>query len=216
MWFVYASVLFGFIAFALRKYGLNFYHRFGRPVFIRRIVGKTRPSTPPLDNRRHSKEHSDHSVFQVYDDGTIVSSKIEKPPMVIRFIKSETRSTFVRVDRSSNSSILTLKWVNINISIRMSIIHAAAIVWIILKASLKYITSITWWQLIHRFSFILIDFARLAVHVCRAPITDFGIWYHCIGGNFAIFKIEMCKMCRNGSFQVTQRILFCYRFDWIL
>lgn len=80
MWFVYASLLFAVIAFVLRKYGMNFYHRFGRPVFLRRIVGKTRPPTPPLlDDRRRSGEHS---VFQVYDDGSIVSSMIEKPPMV--------------------------------------------------------------------------------------------------------------------------------------
>ena len=72
----------GIIAFAARKYGWNFYHRFGRPVFLRRIVGKTRPSTPPLlaDNDHNRNEYS---VFQVYDDGTIVSNKVEKPQMVI-------------------------------------------------------------------------------------------------------------------------------------
>lgn len=80
MWFVYASVLLGVIAFAVRKYGWNFY-RFGRPIFLRRIVGKTRPATPPLEERKHYS--NEHSVFQVYDDGTIISSKIEKPPMVI-------------------------------------------------------------------------------------------------------------------------------------
>lgn len=81
MWFVYISLLIAIIVFAVKKYGLNFY-RLGRPIFLRRIVGKTRPATPPLEDHRksHSKEHS---VFQVYDDGTIISSKIEKPQMVI-------------------------------------------------------------------------------------------------------------------------------------
>lgn len=81
MWFVYASLLFALIAYAVRKYGLNFY-RFGRLPFLRRLVGKTRPSTPPLlDERRYSREISnEHSVFQVYDDGTIVASKVERPP----------------------------------------------------------------------------------------------------------------------------------------
>lgn len=85
MWFVYASVLFALIAYAVRKYGLNFY-RFGRPPFLRRLVGKTRPSTPPLlDERRYSREISnEHSVFQVYDDGTIIASKVERPPPVIQ------------------------------------------------------------------------------------------------------------------------------------
>lgn len=90
MWFIYASLLFGVIAFAMRRYGLNFFQRFGRPVFIRRIVGKTRPVTPPLDIRRHSLS-KEHSVFQVYDDGTIVSSKIEKPQMVIEYIENSLR-----------------------------------------------------------------------------------------------------------------------------
>lgn len=81
MWFVYASLLFALIAYAVRKYGLNFY-RFGRLPFLRRLVGKTRPSTPPLlDERRYSREISnEHSVFQVYDDGTIIASKVERPP----------------------------------------------------------------------------------------------------------------------------------------
>lgn len=88
MWFIYASLVFGVIAFTLRRFGLNFYQRFGRPLFIRRIVGKTRPATPPLDDRRQSKEHS---VFQVYDDGTIISSKIEKPQMVIEYCEIDWR-----------------------------------------------------------------------------------------------------------------------------
>lgn len=82
MWFIYASVLFGVIAFAVRKYGWNFY-RFARPIYYRRLVGKTRPATPPLEDRRHSGYSNEHSVFQVFDDGTIISSKVEKPQMVI-------------------------------------------------------------------------------------------------------------------------------------
>lgn len=84
MWFVYASLLFAVIAYAVKKYGLNFY-RF-RPPFLRRLVGKTRPSTPPLlDQRRYSREISnEHSVFQVFDDGTIIASKVERPQPVIQ------------------------------------------------------------------------------------------------------------------------------------
>jgi hypothetical protein len=81
MWFVYASVLLGVIALALKKFGWNF-HRFGRPIFLRRIVGKTRPATPPLQEHNHHRK--EHSVFQVFDDGTIISSNVEKPQMVIR------------------------------------------------------------------------------------------------------------------------------------
>lgn len=81
MWFIYASLLFGVIAFAIRKYGWNFY-RFGRPLFLRRIVGKTRPVTPPLEDRR--RYSNDHSVLQVFDDGSIISNKIEKTQMVIQ------------------------------------------------------------------------------------------------------------------------------------
>lgn len=83
MWFVYISLLLAVIAYAVRKYGLNFY-RFGRPPFLRRLVGKSRPSTPPLlDERRYSREISnEHSVFQVYDDGTIVASQVERPQPV--------------------------------------------------------------------------------------------------------------------------------------
>jgi hypothetical protein len=83
MWFVYASVLLGVIALALKKFGWNL-NRFGRPIFLRRIVGKTRPATPPLQEHNHNHQRKEHSVFQVYDDGTIISSNVEKPQMVIR------------------------------------------------------------------------------------------------------------------------------------
>lgn len=61
--------------FAGRRYGWHLYHRFGRPLFLRRLVGKTRASTPPLQERRQN----DYSVLQVYDDGSIISKRIEKP-----------------------------------------------------------------------------------------------------------------------------------------
>jgi len=94
MWFVYASILLGIIAFALRRYGWNFYRRIGRPMFLRRIVGKSRPSTPPLlaDSSHNSNEYS---VFQVYDDGTIVSNKVERPQMVLSMSKDDYRNASI-------------------------------------------------------------------------------------------------------------------------
>lgn len=83
MWFVYASVVLAIIGLAIRKFGWNL-NRFGRPIFLRRIVGKTRPATPPLQNHRDHSHRKEHSVFQVFDDGTIISSNVEKPQMVIR------------------------------------------------------------------------------------------------------------------------------------
>lgn len=110
MWFVYASVLLAVIVFAVRKYGWHFY-RFGRPLFLRRIVGKTRPATPPLDDRRRGSHSKEHSVFQVYDDGTIISSKIEKPQMVNdrKLLETEMRSP-PDVDALRNSSQMTFEW----------------------------------------------------------------------------------------------------------
>jgi hypothetical protein len=103
MWFVYASFVLGIIAFAIRKYGWNFHQRFGRPIFLRRIVGKTRPATPPLEDHLH--RNNEHSVFQVFDDGTIISSNIEKPQMVI---ESEMQLQN-DVDELCNSSLVTFE-----------------------------------------------------------------------------------------------------------
>ncbi|CRK99248.1 CLUMA_CG012679, isoform B [Clunio marinus] len=89
MWFIYITVLTGIIAFVLKKYGWNF-RRFGRPIFLRKIVGKIRPATPPLEDKRRLS--TDHSVFQVFDDGTIISSKIEKPQMVLSMSKDDYRN----------------------------------------------------------------------------------------------------------------------------
>lgn len=85
MWFFYAIIVSAALTFAARKWGWQLYHRFGRPIFLRRLMGKPRASTPPLDDRRSN----DYSVFQVYDDGSIISSRIEKPqPVNFAFIST--------------------------------------------------------------------------------------------------------------------------------
>lgn len=84
MWFIYALAVSVVAFLASRKWGRNFYQRWSRQLFLRRIVGKSRPPTPPLEERLN-----EHSIFEVYDDGSIVSNiknntnKIDKP-MVIR------------------------------------------------------------------------------------------------------------------------------------
>lgn len=69
MWFIYAVVALAACTFAARRWGWQLYHRFGRPLFLRRILGKARAPTPPLEDRRRNE----YSVFQVYDDGSIIS-----------------------------------------------------------------------------------------------------------------------------------------------
>lgn len=81
MWFIYAIIISAALTFAARKWGWHLYHRFGRPIFLRRLMGKPRASTPPLEDRRLNE----YSVFQVYDDGSIISSRIEKPQTVILY-----------------------------------------------------------------------------------------------------------------------------------
>lgn len=78
MWFIYAIIALAACTFAARRWGWHLYHRFGRPLFLRRIIGKTRAATPPLEDRRLNE----YSVLQVYDDGSIISSRIEKPQTV--------------------------------------------------------------------------------------------------------------------------------------
>jgi hypothetical protein len=110
MWFVYASLILAIIGFALRKYGWNLYRLGGRPIFLRRLLPKVRAATPPLEDRR--KSHSnEHSVFQVFDDGTIISSKIEKPQMVNDFY-FRFKETFSQcnVDKLHDLLLLTFKW----------------------------------------------------------------------------------------------------------
>jgi hypothetical protein len=82
MWFVYIVVALAIATFSARKWGRYLYHRFGRPIYLRRLLGayKTRAPTPPLEERRLNNEYS---VFQVYDDGSIISSRIEKPQTVM-------------------------------------------------------------------------------------------------------------------------------------
>lgn len=80
MWLIYAVVALAALTFAARKWGWNLYHRFGRPLVLRRLMGRTRRAeTPPLEEKRLNE----YSVFQVYDDGSIISSRIEKPQTVI-------------------------------------------------------------------------------------------------------------------------------------
>lgn len=84
MWFIYALAVSVVAFIASRKWGRNFYQRWSRQLFYRRIVGKSRPPTPPLE-----EQLNEHSIFEVYDDGSIVSNikintnKIDKP-MVMR------------------------------------------------------------------------------------------------------------------------------------
>jgi hypothetical protein len=86
MWVVYAIVAVTALTFAVRKYGWQLYHRIGRPLFIRRIFGRQRRAvTPPLVSDDRATSSTEHSVFQVYDDGSIISSRIEKPQTVINF-----------------------------------------------------------------------------------------------------------------------------------
>lgn len=84
MWFIYVIIISAALTFAGRKWGWQLYHRFGRPLYLRRIMGKPRASTPPLDERRLLK--NEYSVFQVFDDGSIISSRIEKPQPVILLV----------------------------------------------------------------------------------------------------------------------------------
>lgn len=77
MWFIYAVVVLAALTFAARRWGWQIYHRFGRPIFLRRIMGKSRAPTPPLEDQRLK----DYSVFQVYDDGSIISK-----PQTVKFI----------------------------------------------------------------------------------------------------------------------------------
>ena len=80
MWFIYALAVSVVAFLASRKWGRHFYQRWSRHLFFRRIVGKSRPPTPPLEERLN-----EHSIFEVYDDGSIVSNiknntnKIDKP-----------------------------------------------------------------------------------------------------------------------------------------
>ena len=83
MWFVYAIIISAAVTFAARKWGWHLYHRFGRPIYLRRLMGKPRASTPPLEDRRLNE----YSVLQVFDDGSIISSRIEKPQPVILYIQ---------------------------------------------------------------------------------------------------------------------------------
>lgn len=84
MWFIYALAVSVVAFLASRKWGRNFYQRWSRQLFLRRIVGKSRPPTPPLEVRLN-----EHSIFEVYDDGSIVSNiknnanKIDKPMVII-------------------------------------------------------------------------------------------------------------------------------------
>lgn len=84
MWFIYVIIISAALTFAGRKWGWQLYHRFGRPIYLRRIMGKQRAPTPPLEDRRLKNEYS---VFQVYDDGSIISSRIEKPQPVMQYVQ---------------------------------------------------------------------------------------------------------------------------------
>lgn len=102
MWFIYAIVIMAVCAFAGRRYGWHLYHRFGRPLFLRRLIGKTRASTPPLQERRLN----DYSVLQVYDDGSIISKRIEKPVNLFDF--AIARSGYMKFDSTFLSRFIAL------------------------------------------------------------------------------------------------------------
>lgn len=78
MWFVYMIVALAIFTFGTRRWGWHLYHMFGRPLFLRKFLGKTKPLTPTYEKRRLNE----YSVFQVFDDGSIISSRIEKPQTV--------------------------------------------------------------------------------------------------------------------------------------
>lgn len=74
MWFLYVFVATSILLFIARVWGRHLYNRWGRLVF-RKIVGKRRPATPPLEAQPLT---SSHSVYDVYDDG----KSDDKPHMV--------------------------------------------------------------------------------------------------------------------------------------
>jgi hypothetical protein len=92
MWFIYSIVMLAAFTFAAKKWGWQLYHRFGRPLFLRRLMGKPRAATPPLEDR--GRLNNEYSVFQVYDDGSIISSRIERPQTVIYCCCCCSRSLF--------------------------------------------------------------------------------------------------------------------------
>ena len=71
LWFaVYLLVAVAAGAFATKKWGRQFYHRWGRWTYLRRIVGKSRPPTPPLVEEESNISY--HRIYDVFDDGSII------------------------------------------------------------------------------------------------------------------------------------------------
>jgi hypothetical protein len=81
MWYIYMIVALAVLTFGTRRWGWHLYHIFGRPLFLRKFLGKAKPLTPTYEKRRLN---NDYSVFQVFDDGSIISSRIEKP-LTVKF-----------------------------------------------------------------------------------------------------------------------------------
>lgn len=85
MWFIYVIIALAFFTFGTRRWGWHFYHMFGRPFFLRKFFGKKKPLTPTYEKRRLNE----YSVFQVFDDGSIIlSSRNEKSQTVKSYQKN--------------------------------------------------------------------------------------------------------------------------------
>lgn len=70
LWFIYLLVAVAAGIFATRKWGRLIYNRWGRFPFMRRIIGKSRPATPPLFEE--DPLINQHSVYDVFDDGVVI------------------------------------------------------------------------------------------------------------------------------------------------
>ena len=76
LWFIYLLVAVAAGTFATRKWGRQFYNRWGRFTFMRRIVGKSRPATPPLFEEESLINH--HTVYDVFDDGIVEEVAVKR------------------------------------------------------------------------------------------------------------------------------------------